>query len=186
MSSASTARPYTSPAIRGAIAAEPVPASSLTMRAASAVELAARSSANGSSARRYAWHCAVATGIDSTTFTSASVVPGLASRQCSMSSTTSRWISRSWLNANSSCVRLTVPSIEFSMATKPRSTSPVSTASSTSGMVRNSTCSAAARSGCDFSACSVNVPSGPRKPTRVVAANHVSQAIGPRSFHGAI
>ena len=41
-----------------------------------------------------------------------------------MSSTTSRWMSSSWLNANSSWVRLTVPSIEFSMATNPRSTSP--------------------------------------------------------------
>ena len=56
------------------------------------------------------------------------------------------------------------------MATNPRSTSPVSTASSTSGMVRYSTCSAEARSGWVFSACSVNVPSGPRKPTRVLGA----------------
>ena len=36
---------------------------------------------------------------------------------------------------------------------------------------------AAARSGCDFNACSVNVPSGPRNPTRV--GHHVSQAIVP-------
>ena len=41
-----------------------------------------------------------------------------------MSSTTSRWMSRSWLNASSSWVRFTAPSIEFSMATNPRSTSP--------------------------------------------------------------
>ena len=41
-----------------------------------------------------------------------------------------------------------------------------STASSTSGMVGNSTSSAAARSGWLHSACSVNVPRGPRNPTR--------------------
>src|SRR3954462_2323281 len=164
MSSASTASPYTSPARWGAMAAEVVPASSATRRAASAVELAARSSACGNCARTYAWHCAVATGIDSTVFTSAREVPGLASRQCSMSSTTSRWINKSWLNASSSCVRLTIPSMEFSIATNPKSTSPASTASSTSGIVRYSRCSATARSGCDFKACSVNVPSGPRKP----------------------
>ena len=44
--------------------------------------------------------------------------------------------------------------------------------------MRYSRCSATARSGCDFSACSVNVPSGPRKPIRVGGTDHVSQAIG--------
>jgi hypothetical protein len=53
-----------------------------------------------------------------------------------MSSTTSRWMSSEWLNTNSSWVRFTMPSIEFSMATKPYATSPDSTASSTSGIVR--------------------------------------------------
>ena len=36
-----------------------------------------------------------------------------------MSSTTSRWMSRSWLNASSSWLRLTVPSIEFSIGHEP-------------------------------------------------------------------
>ena len=36
-----------------------------------------------------------------------------------MSSTTSRWMSSSWLNASSSWVRLTVPSIEFSIGDEP-------------------------------------------------------------------
>jgi hypothetical protein len=53
-----------------------------------------------------------------------------------MSITISRWISRSWSKANASCVKLTIPSIEFSIGTTPTSTSPCSTASSTSGTVR--------------------------------------------------
>ena len=36
-----------------------------------------------------------------------------------MSSTTSRWISRSWSKASASWVKLTMPSIEFSIGTKP-------------------------------------------------------------------
>ena len=38
-----------------------------------------------------------------------------------MPSSTSRWMSRSCSKASASMVTLTVPSIEFSMATKPRS-----------------------------------------------------------------
>ena len=47
-----------------------------------------------------------------------------------------------------SWVRLTVPSIEFSMATKPTSTSPSATACSTIGIDGSGTSSPAARSGC--------------------------------------
>src|SRR4051794_22587764 len=54
----------------------------------------------------------------------------------------------------------------FSMGTKPTSTTPASTARRTSGIVIRSTSSAAARSAWLNSACSVNVPGGPRKPTR--------------------
>ena len=111
-------------------------------------------------------HWAVATGIDRTTLMSASAVPGRPSRHCSTSMTTSRWMSRSWLKMRPSWVRLTVPSIEFSMATKPTSTVPSATACSTAAMETSGTSSPAARSGSLSSACSVNVPSGPRNPTR--------------------
>ena len=57
------------------MAASPALGSSPTSRAASAVELAARSSTPGSVPARKRWHCAVATGIDSTALTSSSVVP---------------------------------------------------------------------------------------------------------------
>ncbi|MFT3851882.1 MAG: hypothetical protein QM733_03965 [Ilumatobacteraceae bacterium] len=50
------------------------------------------------------------------------------------------------------------------------STSPTSTASSTSGIVRYSTSSASARSLWVASAASVNVPRGPRIPIRRVVA----------------
>ena len=54
------------------------------------------------SALRNAWHCAVATGIDTTRLISSSRVPAGASRQSWTSSTTSRWISRSWSKASAS------------------------------------------------------------------------------------
>src|SRR3954447_9874123 len=107
--------------------------------------------------------------MDTTAFTSASVVPGRASRHCSTSSTTSRWMRSWWLKASASWARRTVPSIAFSIGTKPTSTTPASTARSTSGMVARSTRSAAARSAWLSNACSVKVPGGPRKPTRTPA-----------------
>ena len=59
-----------------------------------------------------------------------------------------------------------MPSIEFSIGTKPKSTSPAVTASSTSGTVRiGDELAASARSGWVRSACSVNVPNGPKNPT---------------------
>ena len=48
---------------------------SATSRAASAVLVAGRISAHGRCSRRKRWHCAVATGIDSTTLTSSSAGP---------------------------------------------------------------------------------------------------------------
>ncbi len=51
-----------------------------------------------------------------------------------------------------------MPSIEFSMATKPTSTVPSATACSTIGIDGSGTSSPAARSGWLSSACSVNVP----------------------------
>src|SRR3712207_9065166 len=52
------------------------------------------------------------------------------------------------------------------MATNPRSTTPSATAAITSGIDARGTRSADARSGWVKRACSVNVPGGPRKPTR--------------------
>src|SRR5690606_12784914 len=69
--------------------------------------------------------------------------------------------------ASMSRVTLTEPSIAFSMATNPTSTSPASVAASTSGIEPMGTSCAPARSGCVSSASSVNVPVGPRKPTRI-------------------
>ena len=63
-------------------------------------------------------------------------------------------------------MKFTTPSIEFSIGTTPHSTSPATTASSTSGTVGNGTASAASRSGWVCSACSANVPNGPKNPTR--------------------
>ena len=81
-----------------------------------------------------------------------------------MSSTTSRWISRSWSKASASCVKLTLPSIEFSIGTKPSSITPLDTASSTSGTLGNGISSRSARSTCERSAWSVNDPNGPNNP----------------------
>ncbi len=95
-----------------------------------------------------------------------------------MPSSTSRWISRSCSKASASIVTLTVPSIEFSMPTNPRSMSPLSAAASTSAMVAIGTSSSAARSASPRRACSVKVPSGPRKPMRrraVGAASSVTR-----------
>ena len=59
-------------------------------------------------------------------------------------------------------VALTVPSIPFSMGTKPRSTSPWATASSTAVMEPRARSSAAARSGWVSSASWVKVAAGPK------------------------
>src|SRR5215211_7053303 len=67
--------------------------------------------------------------------------------------------------------------MEFSIGTTPQSTSPLATASSTSGTDGKATSSSPARSGCDRTACSVNVPNGPKNPTRRGMA---PQAIGDR------
>jgi len=81
-----------------------------------------------------------------------------------MTSTTSRTIKRSRSKTRASRLVLTVPSIEFSMARKPRSVRPSSTAATTSGKLRNGTASQPPNSGSERSASSENVPSGPRNP----------------------
>ncbi len=72
------------------MAASPAPPDSPNTRAASAVELAARCSARGSSRARYFWHWARAWGYEDTERMSASPVPGRAMRWRWMSITTSR------------------------------------------------------------------------------------------------
>ena len=138
-----------------------------TCRAASAVEFATSRSAWPSLPANQVRHCPNGLGCDTTTRTSASVVPGRAQRCNDTGRSTSRWMSRSVSNANVSSVTVTVPSIEFSIGTSPISTSPRSTAVRTSGTVRNGTAVCAARSGWLSSASSANVPRGPRYPTRV-------------------
>src|SRR4029450_14008923 len=137
-----------------------------TSWAASAVDGVATVTAPGSSRCRNDRHWAVATGIDRTRRTSPSATPLGANRFIWTPITTSRWMSSSVSNANASTVTVTPPSIEFSMPTKPRSTSSFSTALSTSGIDGRATSSCPARSDCDTRACSVKVPSGPRKPMR--------------------
>ena len=94
--------------------------------------------------------------------TSARVVPAATIRFNWMEITTSRWMSRSASKARVSWVMLTLPSIEFSIAAKPRSTWPATTWRNTSGMDGAGRRSRPARSGWVYSACSVKVPRGPR------------------------
>ena len=104
----------------------------------------------------YRWHCAVATGIEVRPRPRRRArCPAGASRQCSMSSTTSRWISRSWSKASASWVKLTMPSIEFSIGDETE----VDLARSRRRRARRArsgtgTCSAAARSVRVVNACS--------------------------------
>ena len=132
---ASTSRPYSCEARAGASAAVPGGRSSPTRRAASAVELAAATSAPGRTRLRKARHCALACGNETTRRTSSSRVPGGARRLRWTSSTTSRCTSRSLSKTRWSSEADTEPSIEFSNGTKPPSTSPLSAASSASPIV---------------------------------------------------
>ena len=63
----------------------------------------------------------------------------------------------------------TDPSIMFSIGTTPPSASPRSTAAMTSGTDGYAVRSPAARSSCERSASSVNVPAGPKYATRGTA-----------------
>ena len=96
---------------------------------------------------------------------SRSFVPGFAQRLSDTGRSTSRCTSRLVSKASVSRVTVIEPSMEFSIGTMPRSTSPVSTAVITCGTSRNGTASPAAKSGCVSSASSANVPWGPRNPT---------------------
>src|SRR5688572_6336986 len=105
---------------------------------------------------------------------SASVTPGRARRFWWTGITTSRWMRRSCSKARASIDALTVPSMAFSMATKPRSTSPASVTASTSEIDGSGTSSARARSGSLSSASSVKVPKGPRKAMRGMAQHNTA------------
>ena len=166
MSAAPTSSPYIDAARPVPIAAVSGSRSSPSIRAASAVELAATTSTPASLVDRNRRHCAVACGIDTTRRMSASALPGTSSRLSWIEITTSRVMRRSDSKARVSRVTLTVPSIEFSTGTKPTSTSPASVAARTSLIDAIGTRSPAARSFWVSSACSVNVPGGPRNPTR--------------------
>ena len=131
-------------------------------RAAAAVELAAWCAASGRCSASQPRHWAVAWGNDTTRSMEPSPVPGGASRFNWTGITTSRCISRSASNANVSWVTLTLPSMEFSMAAKPRSASAAPTRRSTSGIDPANRRSRHARSDCVRRACSVKVPLGPR------------------------
>ena len=63
----------------------------------------------------------MATGIETTFFTSSNRAPLRPTRHCATSSSSSRTIHRSWAKISWSRVTLTVPSIEFSSATSPTS-----------------------------------------------------------------
>ena len=78
-------------------------------------------------------------------------------------------------------VALTVPSIAFSIGTKPRSTSPEATASSTAVMVPSGTRSASARSGWVSRASWVKVAAGPEIRDQVAGGFTVGQD---RAGHG--
>src|SRR3954453_23008358 len=73
--------------------------------------------------------------------------------------------------------RRTVPSMEFSRPTNPRTAWPSSTAASTSGNDRSGSSSASARSAWVSRASSVNVPRGPRKATVVICGGWIVTAM---------
>ena len=72
---------------------------------------------------------------------------------------------RSGVFRNRSWVRVTDPSVEFSMGTTPKSTVPASVTRNTSSMDAQGTPSTASPKRARM-ACSLNVPQGPRKATR--------------------
>ena len=146
-----------------------------TCCAASAVELATIGTASGRflASQIRVWPSGL--GCDTTVVMSASFVPGRAHRFSETGRSTSRCTRSSVSNARVSSVTGIEPSIEFSMGTMPRSTSPCSTALITCGTSRNGTATPAARSGCVRSASSANVPRGPRKPRVFVTASASSK-----------
>ena len=103
-----------------------------------------------------------------------------------MSSTTSRWINSSWLNASSSCVKLTVPSIEFSIATNPKSTSPTLDGIEHIGHGAVQQVLRISEIGLRLQCLLGERAEWPEEADASCWTNHVSQAIGLRSFHGAI
>ena len=112
----------------GADRRQPFRARAATRSARLAVEFAASSGTPGSFALSQRRHWAIAYGSETTVRTSASCVPGRANRCSETGRSISRWIRRSVSNASVSSVTVIEPSIEFSMGTMPRSTSPRSTA----------------------------------------------------------
>ena len=107
-----------------------------TWRAASAVELAATAVASG---RCFAIHIRVwpnGFGWETTVVMSDILVPGATQRWSDTGRSTSCWTSSSVSKARVSRVTVIDPSIEFSMGTIPRSTSPFSTAVITCGTSR--------------------------------------------------
>ena len=159
-------------ASEGAMAARPLARARATSRAASAVELDACTSTPGSLVASQSRHWALAWGMETTVFTSDSFVPGLTHRLRSTGTTISRWMNRcsDASKASVSSVSFTDPSMAFSIGTTPSSARPESTSKIVSAIDRMGTCSPAARSGWESSACSVNVPEGPRNATRGGAA----------------
>jgi len=112
-------------------------------------------------------HWPRALGNDTTRVMSASSVPAGTSRFCVTSNSTSRWTSTWQSNTRASITELTVPSIEFSMATNPAWMVPASTSARISVIDCIETSSPAARSAWVMSASSPNEPGGPRNPTLV-------------------
>ena len=139
---------------------------------------AARNSACGRCARRYAWHCAVATGIDSTALTSAErrARPG---QQAVLDVEHDLALDQQVVVEGQLVLREVDHSLDRVLdRTKPKSTSPASTASSTSGIVRYNTCSAAARSGCDLQGLLGERAERPEKADLRRWVDHMSQVIG--------
>ena len=90
----------------------------------------------------------MACGNETIRSTSAIAVPGATIRFSWIEITTSRWMNRSTSKAKVSWVMLTLPSIEFSIAAKPRDDSPLTTRRNTSGMDDANCKSSNTKSGC--------------------------------------
>jgi hypothetical protein len=110
--------------------------------------------------------CAMPCVCEAMVRTSLSSVPGRTSTSNRTATTASRTITSGGSGSSPSSTAGTAPSTEFSIGTQPASTWPARTAASTAGLPTHGTNSAPDASGSDRSACSVNVPRGPRNATR--------------------
>ena len=161
MAWATDSRSYTASAVSLPMAASA--GSSAARRAPSPLLDTGISSTSGRLRCSHSVHCASACGCATTCRISA-ICPVRDISTCRTGTVISAVI-RSGVFRNRSWVRVTDPSVEFSMGTTPKSTVPASVTRNTSSMDAQGTPSTASPKRARM-ACSLNVPQGPRKATR--------------------